>query len=187
MTQQERLAQFAALAVDCERRYGIPAEATCAQWAVESGWGTRASGKNNLFGIKRAARHKQGEWVKTKEVYASQAALNQAIRKGSIRNADITEYGPGSRVKVNCEAEFASFNTPEEAMDDRAVLLTTAKVYAPYWQQFQVSKDMEQWLRGIATKYATAPAYGDLLVQIARQDNVTGACRRARSEQTVIS
>lgn len=44
-----------AAAQACQRDTGILASVTIGQWALESAWGAKATGRNNFFGIKAVA------------------------------------------------------------------------------------------------------------------------------------
>ena len=45
-----------AAAQAAQQAYGVPASVTLAQWADESAWGTRCTGKFNFFGVKASAK-----------------------------------------------------------------------------------------------------------------------------------
>ena len=62
-----------------------------AQWALESGWGTKPSGKNNYFGIKAGAGE-QGTSKQTWEVYDGK--------------------------EVNTSARFKNFDTPQGSVNE---------------------------------------------------------------------
>ena len=69
--QQDKKSFFAALlpaAIDSEKKYGVPAEVTLAQAALESGWARSPIGGYNIFGIK--GKGSQGSVnVSTREFY----------------------------------------------------------------------------------------------------------------------
>ena len=68
MTRMQQLAAMAAIAVSYERSVGYPPEVLIAQWAIESNWGKRPSGKNNLFGMTfNPSHHRSFSWVLTWE------------------------------------------------------------------------------------------------------------------------
>lgn len=48
-------ADVIAAAQACQHTTGILASVTLGQWALESAWGTKATGRNNFFGIKGVA------------------------------------------------------------------------------------------------------------------------------------
>lgn len=176
--QNAALAEFAVLAVECEKKYDMPAELSCAQWILESSYGAKRSGKNNAFGIKKASRHKSSEWCLTTEAYRTPQDLQQAVSSGNIRNPKIIRNGPP--IDVACEAEFASFDSMQAAMDDRAILISTAPVYAKAWATWKKTRSLPDFVKQLAAVYATAPDYAALVLQIARQDNVTNAIARLR-------
>ncbi len=181
----ERLIEFARLAVESEAESGIPAEMICAQWAVESNWGLLVTGKNNYFGIKKAARHASGTWCKTREIFKSIEAMNAAVGSGQIRDAKLKSNKPGA-IEVMCMAEFADYPTQLEAVNDIARLITMPDgPYKAGWTKFCLNHDAEQLMRDIASTYATGPGYADLCVRIMRQANVQAACLRGRKDDSI--
>jgi len=84
------------------KEYKVFASVSLAQYALESGWGAKMSGKNNPFGIK-AKKGEPSTVVTTHEVIK------------------------GQRVKI--DAAFRDFNTMEEAFMAHAKLLATAPIY----------------------------------------------------------
>ena len=76
--QRAFLTKALPLAIDIQKRYGIPAAATIAQAALESNYGASdlAKNANNYFGIKSWSRneprfYKKGSWYKTFDSMAS--------------------------------------------------------------------------------------------------------------------
>lgn len=153
-SKAERLAALAALAVDGERKTGVPARLIVAAWACESAWGTRVIGRNNCFGIKKALRHKLSA------------------------SANTTEYRNG--VKQAEVAKFADYETPAAAIADYCWLISAGTPYKMAWQEYGRSGSVDELMYAIARVYATDPAYGSLLRVIGNQSNVTKAISLAR-------
>lgn len=113
-----------------EKKYGIPAGVTYAQWALESSHGTRMpAGSNNPFGIKARAGQPYVEAMTT-EVIA----------------------GHAQRVM----ARFAKYSSLADAFDAHAKLLATSPAYARARGQ-GTAGGFADALTGV---YATDPNYG---------------------------
>lgn len=92
--ERDKQAFFAALlpaAVESEKRYGVPAEVTLAQAALESGWARSPIGGYNIFGIKGSGpagktsvntkEYLDGRWVSIKDGFAKYHNFAQAVEK----------------------------------------------------------------------------------------------------------
>ena len=113
-------------------------DVVAAQWALESGWGKKQSGKNNYFGIK-AGKGEAGTAVRTREVYSG-------------KNVMITD-------------KFKDYNSLEEGIADRVAFIKRNPRYtkAGYFvatTPFQAATALQ---RG---GYATDPNYATLLGKI---------------------
>jgi flagellum-specific peptidoglycan hydrolase FlgJ len=113
-------------------------DVVAAQWALESGWGKKQSGKNNYFGIK-AGKGEAGTAVRTREVLKGQ-------------NVMITD-------------KFKDYNSLEEGIADRVAFIKRNPRYtkAGYFvatTPFQAATALQ---RG---GYATDPNYATLLGKI---------------------
>lgn len=82
-------------AQNCQKTYGLWASLSLAQYATESAWGSRCTGKYNYFGIKA----KTGSLVWTHEYVNGKSIPEQQI--------------------------FADYNSPQEAFNAHAELLTS--------------------------------------------------------------
>lgn len=112
----------------------VPASVTLAQWALESGWGRHVPpGSFNPFGMKAAA----GQPFVT-------ASTHEVIN--------------GRQITIN--ANFRKFGSFDEAFDQHAHLLATAKVYAHAMTLVSNPNAFADALTGV---YATDPNYGTLL------------------------
>lgn len=109
-----------------------------AQWAVESGWGSRQSGKNNFFGIK-ARGNEPGTMVPTHEVYN------------------------GKRVPVN--AKFRDYNSLEEGIAGRVDFVAKNPGYrkAGY---YDAKTPFEAATALLRAHYATDPQYATTLSKV---------------------
>jgi flagellum-specific peptidoglycan hydrolase FlgJ len=123
------------------------ASITLAQFGLESAWGTRASGRNNYFGIK---------------------ATNAQIAAGDVSMVKTWEQRPDGS-KYTLEAYFANYANLADGFTAHAYLLcqpwykdciaaTTSKDYA-----YALLKD----------HYATAFNYADVLIGIIDQYDLT--------------
>lgn len=94
-----------AAAQAAQKAYGVPASVTLAQWADESRWGSRCTGKNNFFGVKAAAKQ-PGSLCWTHEVVDGKS--------------------------IACQQRFADYVSLAQAFGAHAALLTRPQ-YAKAW------------------------------------------------------
>lgn len=132
-----------AAAVESHRKYRIPASVSLAQYAVESAWGTRMSGRNNPFGIKDT----DGE--------------NATV----LSTREETKSGESYTIK----AGFENFASVSDAFEIHGKLLGTAKVYAKARAKLPDPDAFADALTGV---YATANNYGTVLKSIMRSQNL---------------
>lgn len=120
-----------------ERKYGIPAAVTLAQWKLESGSGAHMpAGSNNPFGIKARAGEDYVE-------------------------AMTTEHLNGADVRVM--QKFKKFASLEDAFDQHAKLLATAGAYKNARAH---SNNPAEFADALTGTYATDPEYGSKLKTI---------------------
>lgn len=136
-------AEVIAAAQAAQRRWGVPAAISIAQWALESGWGRHMPpGSSNPFGIKARA---------------GEPAVTVPTR----------EYRHGRWVVE--QAAFRKFGSIAEAFDAHARLLATAGAYAAARQYVH---DDDAYADALQGHYATDPHYGALLRAIIRGANL---------------
>ncbi|WP_439234955.1 glycoside hydrolase family 73 protein [Lonepinella koalarum] len=125
-------------------------EVIAAQWALESGWGSKVSGKNNYWGIKAGNgdpnNDEQGTVVWTHENI----------------NGD----------NVNVQQKFRDYDSLEDAIKDRASF--TAKPGGRYDKAgyFTASSPAEAARALSKAGYATDPEYAQKLISIMRSGGV---------------
>ncbi|HEY9766113.1 MAG TPA: glucosaminidase domain-containing protein [Chroococcales cyanobacterium] len=137
----DKQAFFAALrpaAEEAEKLYGVPAEVTLAQAALESGWGKSALGGFNIFGIKGSGpagtvSSKTQEWVSGRYVTIT---------------ANFAKYGNFYQAVVEHGKRF------HNGYYDKAV------------NQFAQDKDYRKFIQNIQGIYATDPKYSSKLLSI---------------------
>lgn len=93
-----------------QRATGILASVSLAQWALESGWGQRCTGKWNYFGVK-AGRGQTGTMCWTHEVVGGRSVPVQAVFRdydsledAFLQHAELLthpQYAAGQQVKAN--------------------------------------------------------------------------------------
>lgn len=134
-----------------ERKTGIPACVSLAQWALESAYGKSLSGANNPFGIKGNAQN--GKLCPTWEVV----------------------NGKSVRVK----AYFRNFPSLEAAFDHHGAMLTNPLGYYRHsfdeLARYKAARDpaarelaSHAYIRAIAKPYATDPLYAEKLIGIVK-------------------
>jgi len=117
-----------------QRKYGVPASITIAQWAVESEWGsTMPEGSNNPFGIK--------------------AVGNQPSVEAT------TKEDEGKMITIR--AKFRKFGSMDEAFDHHGWLLAHNPVYADAMAN---RNDPDVFANALTGKYASAKNYGAVLI-----------------------
>lgn len=115
------------------------ASVTLAQWALESAWGARMSGKFNYFGIK----HFPGSPY-SYSTYRTQEQIN------------------GRWITV--EAQFVNFPSVEEAFRFHGALIVNQKnVYAG---AYEYRSNWRLFIPAMAKHYATDPDYANKLISL---------------------
>lgn len=130
-----------------QSKWLVPASVSLAQFAIESGYGKHMpTGSNNPFGIK-------------------------AIGTQPYVPATTREVVNGKSIKI--VQKFRRFANFDEAFDEHARLLATAKVYAPAMRAWsQPPYDLDGGVRLMAKKYATAPDYATVLLSVIHGQNL---------------
>jgi flagellum-specific peptidoglycan hydrolase FlgJ len=131
------------------KKRGIPASVTLAQWALESAWGTRMSGKHNCFGIKA----KPGE-------PCTRVTTHETIKGKSVATACL----------------FRDYASLAEAFDAHAQLLGTGAAYADFRKALPDLVKATEALGGgtpARPRYATDPNYGSKLMAVIRGSKLT--------------
>jgi hypothetical protein len=117
-----------------QKRWGIPASITLAQWIVESAWGAAMPpDSNNPFGIK---------------ALESQPAVESETR----------EVIDGKVITI--VARFRRFDSQAEAFELHGKLLSTG---SPYRAAMEVVQDPDRFADALTGVYATDPQYGTTL------------------------
>lgn len=117
-----------------QKRWGVPASITVAQWIVESAWGSAMPpDSNNPFGIK-ALDNQPAVESETWEVIDSKS--------------------------VTIKARFRRFDSLTEAFEVHGKLLGTG---APYKAAMEVARDPDLFADALTGVYATDPQYGTTL------------------------
>jgi len=147
MTQPSAEAIAAARAA--QTKWNIPRSVILAQWALESAWGKKLSGKHNCFGIK--------------------------ARAGEPCTAVVTHEVIGGK-RVTRTALFRDYASLTEAFDAHAKLLATGSAYADFRKALPDLVKATAALGGgtpVRPRYATDPAYGSKLMAVIRGSSLT--------------
>jgi flagellum-specific peptidoglycan hydrolase FlgJ len=151
------LRQAALSAVEGERKAGVPAELTVAQWALESKWGSRQPG-NNCFGIKAYPGCFGVQLLQTFEVV--------------------------NGVRVPLVERFATFPSLAACFVKHASLFTSGKPYAQAWAQYREARNLEVFIRQVGAIYATDPHYAEILLKIIAMPEVRDCLAELRNRPT---
>lgn len=130
-----------AAAIESERKYGVPAEVTLAQAALESGWGKSPIGGYNVFGIK------------------GEGPAGSVIKE--------TQEWDGSKY-ITVKAKFAKYHNFYEAVVEHGKLFHNG-YYNKAVNQFAKDKDYKNFISNIQGIYATDPKYSTKLNQLIDQ------------------
>lgn len=128
----DKKAFFAALlpaALESEKKYGVPAEVTLAQAALESGWGKHAIGGYNIFGIKGSGpagtvslATKEGSGTPSRARFAKFNNFHEAI----VEHGQMFNNGSYKKGMSN----YAKDKNPLKFTDNIASAYATAPNYA---------------------------------------------------------
>jgi len=142
-------AEAIAAARSSQKARGIPASVILSQWALESAWGTKMSGKHNCFGIK--------------------------ARAGEPCTPVLTHEVIGGK-RVAKTLLFRDYTSLAEAFDAHAKLLATGAPYADFRKALPDLAKATAALGGgtpAHPRYATDPDYGRKLMAVIRGSNLT--------------
>jgi flagellum-specific peptidoglycan hydrolase FlgJ len=173
-------------AIHAAKTTGIPASINLAQAALESGWGQYAPGFN-FFGIKANAEWKgEKQLIPTTEVlpYATPAELKE--KTGIVFPEVIQDKSPDGKTTTDRIVPypgrkgffiwhimdyFRKYTSATESFQDHDNFFIVNKNYA---QALKDEKLPERFAIDIAiARYATAPNYGQMLIDIIKQYGLT--------------
>ena len=203
LDQYQALNEIAPLAIEMEKEYGFPPAVLLAQWAIESGWGTKKAGKNHLFGMTYARRHPGFDWVATTEhVTAGELKRFSREEQATARFRDGAEAGQPAIDRqwlnkrwLNMRRRFAAFPTLRDGVLDYVWLIQDRHLtgdgqrYEPAWAAYKeralandFARGEELLIRGIAKAgYATGPNYARDVLSTSRAPEVQAAIAKARA------
>lgn len=128
--------------------YRVPVSLTLAQGILETGGGKIAALANNYFGLKAQATAKPG-------VYRWEAnAVGCVLKK--------TRESERGRLVLTVGA-FRAYPSLDQSILDHGARLSTNPVYRP---AFDFTDDPRRFLREVARRYATDPAYASKLISL---------------------
>jgi flagellum-specific peptidoglycan hydrolase FlgJ len=175
------LTKIAVAAVATERITQVPAELSCAQCILESGWLEKAPG-NNPFGIKARAGEPSVSFLTTERLTPAQLAK---VRASGRRIESVAPLAEGKHVVKMVDA-FAAFTDLTAAFAAYANLLVNGTHFKDRFARFLVHRNLAQLLSDMTGKdgrppYATAKDYDAFVLALVGQANVQAALKAARS------
>lgn len=184
LTPEQRaanLTRIAAAAVATERATQVPAEVSCAQCILESGWLERAPG-NNPFGIKARAGQPSVSFLTTERFTPAELAR---VRASGRRIDSVGPLVEGKHLVKMVDA-FAAYPDLSGAFAAHADLFVNGVNFRDRFARYLVHRSVDQFVRDIAGKdgkpaYATGKDYDVQVLTIARQANVQAALKAARA------
>jgi flagellum-specific peptidoglycan hydrolase FlgJ len=167
--QKANLEKAAKAAWESQQIAPFPGLLTLAQWALESGWGTKQPG-NNCFGIKAYPNCYAVQYLNTWE--------------GEYRNGR----------KVISKQPFAIFETLEDAFLKHNALLVTSPTYQPLFLRYrrgestlpQLAQDIAGYWDAAGTyhsRYAKDEDYAEKLIRIMQMSEVQSAWKAVAGER----
>ena len=132
-----------AAAQGSQRKYGILASTSLAQWADESEWGAKVTGANNYFGVKAPELSIPGRMCWTHE----------------------TVHGISERV----QRRFRDFSDVQSAFDYHGLLIATDPRYRT---AYKLRDQLEPYLNALGPVYATGKGYAGVLLELIRDNHL---------------
>lgn len=158
---------FYPIALQIEKKYGIPAVFALAQSALETGYATSKPG-NMMFGMKAGSSWKG----KTQKLSTWECGATGNPVKDGIYDEVVAIYKAGdpkgykscqSKFSYKVKSIFRAYDTVNDSFEDWAKVLTTR----PNFKSAFATKDTVSFATAIARgKYATATNYLDSLKNI---------------------
>lgn len=175
----ERMKGMAIALVKAEVTTGYPPLVGLTQWAIESSWGKSCTGDYNYWGIKRTPDQGRAKLCPTTEDMARAAFLQmRPDERNTLTSSEPIGNGI-TRYFMSCW--FASYASFDESVAAYIAFILGNSRYHQAWAQYQLTKDADAFLKGIAAAgYATAPSYASLLLTIEHQQNIQHAIEQAR-------
>lgn len=173
MSPKDFFAKYAKDAYEAQVSKGIPASVTLAQAGLESAFGS-AVFQNNFFGIK-ADTHWTGkkQLLRTTEVLSSATEAELAAKRNGFKFPavlSITKRADGKYLWT-VRDYFRAYDSARDGFIDHANFFI---VNSRYHQAILDEKNDEKFAMDIAEAgYATAPNYGESLIKLIREYNLT--------------
>ena len=160
MTKAEFIARIVPGAKNVEDKCGIPYLFIVAQAVLESGWGKKAIGGDNIFGIK-ATKNWQGKkiLVRTLEYFNDD---KQGAKFPKVYS--ITYMPKTGRYRYDVDAWFKDYDNIDECIVDHMGVLLQ-----PNFKHALGEKDPKKYAEKIQAgtlKYATAPNYAKVMASV---------------------
>ena len=137
-------ANIVAAAQGSQRKYGILASTSLAQWAIESEWGAKVTGANNYFGVKAPELSIPGRMCWTHE----------------------TVHGVSERE----QCRFRDFSDVQTAFDYHGMLIATDLRYRT---AYRLRDQLEPYVRALGPVYATGEGYAEDLLGLIHDNRLT--------------
>lgn len=169
-------------AVSSEKSTGVPAPLTVAQWALESGWGSKTE-QNNCFGIKAYPGCYGTQLLTTHEWFTDQQAA--AFRQAHPDRLCVEDPQAGTSLsgskRYKIQDLFATFPTLADCFSKRAEVLAS---YGKALTQYKMDGDFPKLVNAISTHYSTDPKYASIILSIASMPEVVSAIGDSRQPIT---
>jgi len=171
--QKNKLQQAANGSYVLIKELGLPIDFVrlqMAQWAVESGWGAKHSGKNNFFGMTWVRGDKRPfSWVSTFE----ELTFTQFKLFAPEEAATATEFSGAALVspwsstkKIRMRRRFVDFPTMMDSFRAHLNLLLKRSPYAVAIEKYKKSGNIEEFVNNIGPIYATDRSYAKTIISI---------------------
>lgn len=157
-SQTQFLGLAADAAVQSEKSTGVPAPLTLAQAIFESGWGSACPG-NNCFGIKSNGRGCGTVEVPTREFIAGRWTVQKLA--------------------------FERYASLIDCFVDHGWLLAHGQPYATAFAKLRAVGNVDTFILEVGGKYATAPNYGQTILNFSKSLVVVAALDKARRQAMI--
>lgn len=131
-----------------------------AQAALESGWGKKKVGNNNLFGVTKGSWNGKTVLVKTTEFFSS-----PGIKFDPPEEVHSVTKMPGGRYKYSVSRLFRDYDSVKQCLDDHLDILKKPH-FDHAWPHRNDPRKYVQALQSGKYKYATGPAYVPTMLKI---------------------